>query len=119
MGVVTKRRDMWAGRSRYLSLSLAVFGGEVGGGEDLGGLVVVVDPDAAAQHVEITHPPQALGRVDAPARLGEEGGGLDIGVVLVDQAALEPATLAGDLARRQREVLVLGHLDRHGGELGE
>ena len=49
--------------------------------------------------------------------LGQRRRGLDVGGVLVDQAALEPAALPRHLGRGHGQVLVLGHLDRHRGEL--
>src|SRR3954471_2210159 len=87
------------------------------GGEGLGRLAIEVDPDASAQHVEIANAADTLGRGHPLAHLGERRRGLDVGRVLVDEAALEPTALPRHLGGRHRQVLVLGHLDRYRGEL--
>src|SRR3954452_25106794 len=81
------------------------------GGEGLGRLAVEVDTNATAQHVEVADPADAVGGRDPLAHLGERRRGLDVGGVLVDQAALQPTALPRNLGRCHRQVLVLGHLD--------
>ena len=58
------------------------------------------------------HLAEALGLHDL-AHLGVELGGLAVKINLVRQAAHEAPAHAGDLTRREGQVLVLGHAQRH------
>ena len=85
----------------------------------LGGLggVVQTDGDLLPQQVhgaDVAHP---VGGVHEAFVLGHILGGLLVGVLLVLQAAHEPAAGPGDLGGVQAQVLGLGHLDGHGDEL--
>src|SRR5947199_8992784 len=64
----------------------------------------LLQPDAGAQRL---------------AFLGEPLAGLHVEIVLVAEAAQQPAAPAGDLRRVEREVLVLGERQTHGPELGQ
>src|SRR5262249_19865617 len=54
----------------------------------------------------------ALDRRHAFARAGQIAAHLAVRLVLVAQAALEPPALPGELRRRDRQPLLLHHLDR-------
>ena len=74
-------------------------------------MVFHADSDALAQEIDLDDRPASVGRVDKGFHLRR---GLDevlIGLLLVFQAAHEPAARAGDLRRIQAEVLRLGHFD--------
>src|SRR5574340_1063759 len=61
----------------------------------------------------------ALGSDDLFIALGELLAGFHVILVFVDQAAAQATAHAGDFGRRERDALLLGHLDGDGGEVGQ
>ena len=74
-------------------------------------MILHTDSDALAQQIDLDDRPAAVRRIDEGLHLRR---GLDeilIGLLLVFQAAHEPAARAGDLRRIQTEILRLCHFD--------
>ena len=68
------------------------------------------------EHVEVGHPELLPVVAHAGVHRGQRGTGLVVHVELVGEAAEQASAVARDLHRVQREVLLLGHLDRHGAQ---
>jgi hypothetical protein len=73
--------------------------------------------NALVKNVYLHDPAFAPGRDDAFAQAGQAGAQLGILLLLIDQATLEPPTLARHLARIQNQPLVFGIANRDRGEL--
>src|SRR5512143_2952583 len=76
--------------------------------DDAGAVVLGAQRDAVAEDIHGQHPLGPYGGLQHLPFLGEALAALDIEVVLVVEAAQQPAAGAGDLRRIEREVLVLG-----------
>src|SRR5262245_15375290 len=82
---------------------------------------VVLDAhqDSLLQQDLLDHLALALQRLHPAADLRERASERDVGLVLVAEAALQPAAHPRELRRVQREVLCLRHLDRDRVELAQ
>ena len=85
----------------------------------LGALVLPVETHEhlLAQNVDRAHVAKAVGRCNKRILLRAAAHRVLVGVLLVFEAAHEPAARAGDLRRVQAQILRLGHLDRNGDEV--
>ena len=120
-----------ARRALLLRLGLLAHGGAVaraGAAHVVDGIfahveAVVRRADAHLDHlldgVDLGDHAHAVGGHDVLAHPGNALERLLIGVLLVLQAAHQPAAQAGNLGGVQREVLLLGHLDGHGLEVAQ
>src|SRR5437867_5240809 len=84
---------------------------------DLDVVLAATDDHGLPEDVLPNDRPVALDRLDRRPDRGQTLLELDVGLVLVAQAALEPPAHAGELRGVQRQALLLRHLDRHGLEL--
>ena len=71
------------------------------------------------QQIHLTDGAHAVGRLHQRVLLGRPLDEVGIGLLLIFQAAHEPAAGAGDLGGIEGEILGLGHLDGHGVEVAE
>lgn len=75
--------------------------------------VIHAECEGAGQDIEFVDDAVNAGGLDPLAALGKGFAQAAVGLVFIIQATEQAAALAGDLARVECQVLLLGHLDRH------
>ena len=113
------RRRRGAGVARRAASFALEHREHVGGVDDDAPAVLGFDQHLAGEDFLRQHAGPAVVRDDVGADRRQLALQVLVGVVLVAQAALEPAAAAGDLARVERRPLQLGHLHRDGRHLAE